>query len=203
MARRLTFFLVVLAALAGCVRVKGLPLRPSRPHPDPARARTAACERTRAIEADRAAWEAVHPALVGKIALASSRAAPVSPPGGRVHIVGAVESNVAEAPDGGAPLGELIFGVGRPTWDADLTRIAVVESGRAWLIDWWNLGEGGLRSCPFRVGGGSLVVVFPSRGHEAELRYRFWDTMARAMEGRADGPTRARAAAASLCKPIE
>lgn len=203
MGRRPLILLLVLAAFAGCVRVKGLPYRLDRRSPSRPAAITVTCERTRQLDADRVAWEAANPSLAGKLALASSRPPAAALAGGRVHLIGAVEVNQADVPDGGAPLGELLFGGAHPTWEADLTRIAVVERDRAWLIDWWNLSDGSLRSCPFRVGAGSLVVVFPSRGHEAELRYRFWDVLARQMAASADGPTVARAAAASLCKPIE
>ncbi len=203
MGRRPFIILLLLAAIAGCVRVKGLPYRPIHRTPPPIATVTTSCERTRSLEADRAAWEAVHPTLTGRLVLASSRPPDPALVAGRVHLVGAVRANVAEVPNGGAPLGELLFGAAHPTWEADLGRIAVVEGDRAWLVDWWNLSDGGLRSCPFRVGGGSLVVVFPSRGHESELRYRFWDVLARQMAASADETQRARAAAASLCKPIE
>ena len=203
MGRRPFILFLLLTAFAGCVRVKGLPFRLDRRSPAPPATITATCERTRLLEADCAAWEAAIPALAGKLALASSR--PSAPPlaAGPVHLIGAVEVAQAQVPDGGAPLGELLFAVAHPTWEADVTRIAVVDHDRAWLVDWWNLSDGSLRDCPFRVGAGSLVVVFPSRGHEAELRYRFWDVLARQMAASADEPTLARAAAASLCKPIE
>lgn len=201
MGRRTILALVLLTALEGCVRVRGVAYQPARRPPASAPSISAAWERTRALKADLAAWEAVHPALAGMFALASSRTSSAVIPVGRVHIVGAVEANVADVPEGGAPLGELLYGAARPTWEADLTRIAVIDGDQVWLVDWWNLPESGLRSCPFRVGGGSLVVVFSARGHEAALRYRFWDTLARGKG--ADATDRARAAAASLCKPIE
>lgn len=203
MGRRLLLVFVVLSAFAGCVRVKGLPYRPIR-RPEPIVAvSTVSCMRTHGLEADLAAWEAAVPALSGKLALASTR--PADPPlaAGTVHVIGAVEAHEAEVAQGGAPIGDVLFRSARPTWEADLARLAVVGRDRAWLVDWWNLSDGSLRGCPFRVGRGDTVVVFPARGHEVELRARFWDVVARQMAARADAPGLARSAAAALCKPLE
>ncbi len=203
MGRRLPLLILGILALAGCVRVKGLPYRPiHRPEPVVAPS-TAAAANTRALEADCVAWRAVHPMLADRLALGSRRDLEPQLPAGRVHLIGAVAAKQVDVPDGGRPLGELVFGATQPTFDADLTRIVVVDPTRAWLVDWWNLSEGCLRSCPFRVGGGSLVVVFPSRGHEAELRVRFWQVIAGEMASSADAEAMARAGGDALCKPID
>lgn len=203
MGRRLLVLSIGILALAGCVRVKGLPYRPIHRH-EPVMVRsTAAAANTRAIEADCAAWQAIHPVLHDRLALGSMRDLEPPLPAGRVHLIGALAAKEVDVPEGGRPLGELVFGATQPTLDADLTRVAVVDPARAWLVDWWNLSDGCLRSCPFRVGGGSLVVVFPSRGHEAELRARFWQVIAGEMASSADAPAMARAGGDALCKPID